>query len=114
MPISLQSREPLSVEFSRPRILEWGAMPFSRESFRPRDQTRISYVSCIDRCALYYWHHLESPYYFLIYLHCRYGIMATNHQVYVLTPSLSEALVSRSRDMKFVLRSASCSESVGK
>ena len=31
------------------RILEWVAMPSSRGSSRPRDQTRISYVSCIGR-----------------------------------------------------------------
>ena len=28
------------------RILEWVAMPFSRRSSRPRDQTRVSCVSC--------------------------------------------------------------------
>ena len=28
------------------RILEWVAIPFSRVSSRPRDQTRVSYVSC--------------------------------------------------------------------
>ena len=27
------------------RILEWVAMPFSRGSSQPRDQTRISYIS---------------------------------------------------------------------
>ena len=31
------------------RILEWVAMPSSRGSSQPRDQTRISYVSCIGR-----------------------------------------------------------------
>ena len=29
------------------RILEWVAMPSSRESSQPRNQTRISYLSCI-------------------------------------------------------------------
>ena len=29
------------------RILEWVAMPYSRGSARPKDQTHISYVSCI-------------------------------------------------------------------
>ena len=29
------------------RILEWVAMPSSRGSSQPRDQTHISYVSCI-------------------------------------------------------------------
>ena len=31
------------------RILEWGAMPSSRGSSQPRDQTSISSVSCICR-----------------------------------------------------------------
>ena len=35
---------PQSMGFSRPRILEWIAMPFSRGSSRPRDQTHVSYV----------------------------------------------------------------------
>ena len=29
------------------RILEWVVMPFSRGTFQPRDQTCISYVSCV-------------------------------------------------------------------
>ena len=36
------------------RILEWVAMPSSWGSSRPRDQTRISYVSCIGRQILYH------------------------------------------------------------
>ena len=40
------------------RILEWVAMPISRGSSRPRGQTRISYVSCIGRWALYNQSHL--------------------------------------------------------
>ena len=31
------------------RILEWGAIPFSRGSSRPRNQTSVSYVSCVGR-----------------------------------------------------------------
>ena len=34
------------------RILEWVAMPFSRESSQPRDRTR---VSCIGGWILYHW-----------------------------------------------------------
>ena len=33
----------------QPRKLEWVAVPSSRESSRPRDGIRVSYVSCIDR-----------------------------------------------------------------
>ena len=36
------------------RILEWIAMPSSRGSSQPRDQTHISYVSCIGRRVLYH------------------------------------------------------------
>ena len=34
------------------RILEWVAMPSSRDSSQPRDQNCISYVSCIGRQVL--------------------------------------------------------------
>ena len=34
------------------RILEWVAIPSSRGSFRPRDQTHVSYVSCTGRQLL--------------------------------------------------------------
>ena len=43
------------------RILEWVAMPSSRGSSPPRDETCISYVSCISRRVLYHWCHLGSP-----------------------------------------------------
>ena len=36
------------------RILEWVAMPSSRGSSGPRDQTRVSCISCIGRCVLYH------------------------------------------------------------
>ena len=35
-------------------------MPSSRGSSRPRDQTCISYVSCVGRWVLYHWYHLGS------------------------------------------------------
>ena len=35
------------------RMLEWVAIPFSRGSLQPRDQTRVSCVSCIGRQILY-------------------------------------------------------------
>jgi len=44
----------LSMGFSRQEILEWVAMPFSRGSSPPRDQTHISYVSCIGRWVPYH------------------------------------------------------------
>ena len=44
------------------RILEWLATSFSRGYSQPRDQTRISYVSCIGRQVLYHQCHLGSPF----------------------------------------------------
>ena len=43
------------------RILEWVSMPFSRGSSQPRDQTHLSYVSCIGRWVLNHQRHLGSP-----------------------------------------------------
>ena len=42
------------------RILEWVAIPFSRGSSQPRDQTCISCVSCIGRGILYCLNHQGS------------------------------------------------------
>ena len=36
------------------RILEWVAVPSSKGSFRPRDRTYVSYVSCIGKWILYH------------------------------------------------------------
>ena len=44
------------------RILAWVAISFSRGSSQSRDQTWVSYVSCIGRWILYPLHHLGSPY----------------------------------------------------
>ena len=44
------------------RVLEWVAMPSSRGSSLPRDQTQVSWVPCIGRKVLYHWCHLGSPY----------------------------------------------------
>ena len=44
------------------RILEWVAMYSSRVSSRPRDRTRVSYISCTGRWVLYHERHLESPF----------------------------------------------------
>ena len=42
-------------------VLEWVAMPSSRGSSRPRDQTHVSYVSCVGWWVLYHWCHLGNP-----------------------------------------------------
>ena len=36
------------------RLPEWVARPSSRESSQPRDQTHVSYISCIGRRVLYH------------------------------------------------------------
>ena len=43
------------------RILEWVAISYSRGSSQPRDQTHISYVSCVCRRVLYHQCHLGIP-----------------------------------------------------
>ena len=43
------------------RTVEWVAMPSSRGSSRHKDQTHISYVSCIAMQVLYHQCHLGSP-----------------------------------------------------
>ena len=49
---------PLSMGFSKARILEWVAVSFSRGSSRPRDPTC---VSCIAGGFFALWAHLGSP-----------------------------------------------------
>ena len=49
-------------EILQARILEWASLSSSKRSAWPRDQTRISCVSCIDRWILYHCvRHLRSP-----------------------------------------------------
>ena len=45
------------------RLLERVAMPSSRGSSQPRDQTGLSYVSCIDKCVFYHQCHLGRPWF---------------------------------------------------
>ena len=52
---------PLSLGTLQSRILEWVAMPSSRGSSQPRDQTHSSYISCTGREVLYHQHCLGSP-----------------------------------------------------
>ena len=52
-PWTVALQAPLSMGFSRPKKLEWVAMPSSRRSSRPRDRNRVSYTSCTGRQVLY-------------------------------------------------------------
>ena len=45
------------------RILQWVAMSFSRGSFRPRDHTHVSYISCIAGRFFTHWAIRETPRY---------------------------------------------------
>ena len=51
---TVASQAPLSMGILQARILESVAMASSRTSSRPRDQTRVSYVSCVGRQVLYH------------------------------------------------------------
>ena len=64
-------KAPLPMEYLRQaRILEWVAISFSRGSFRSRDQTRISCVSCICRRILYHCAAWDSNIKHLIFSFC--------------------------------------------
>ena len=52
----------LSIGLSLVRILDWFAISYSRASSWPRDQIRISCISCTGRWILYHQRHLGSPY----------------------------------------------------
>ena len=43
------------------RVLEWVAMLSSMGSSQPRDQTKVSYISCVGRRVLYLLSHQGSP-----------------------------------------------------
>ena len=45
VPWTVNLQAPPSVEFSRPRILEWVAISFSRGSSQFRDQTQVSHIA---------------------------------------------------------------------
>ena len=50
---------------SQVRILGWVAIPFSRGSSQPRDQTRVSSISSIDRHILCHQHRHISSFLFI-------------------------------------------------
>ena len=62
------------------RILEWVAMPSSRESSPPRDQTQVSYASCIGRRVLYLRTALGSPNLYHTFAYGTYPIPGTKYQ----------------------------------
>ena len=59
-PMDLAHQAPLSMGILQARILEWVAMPSSRGSSQPRDQTQVSHIF---RLILYHLNHQGSPTY---------------------------------------------------
>ena len=59
-PMNRSSPSPSVPGILQARMLEWVAMLSCRESSRPRDQTHVSYASCVGRQVLYHWSHLGS------------------------------------------------------
>ena len=62
---SSQPQAPLSKGFSRQEYWSGLLCPPTGESFHPRDQTHISYVSCISRWVAYHQHYLGKPFHFM-------------------------------------------------
>ena len=58
-------------EIIQARILEHIAMPSSKGSSWPRDQTHVSYVSCIVRQVLYWWCPLGSHKHYIGYTYTK-------------------------------------------
>ena len=67
------------------RVLEWVVMPSSRESSPSRDQTCVSYISCIGRWVLYHLSHLRDffllIYIFWFFFFSQFQIFISNKQV---------------------------------
>ena len=59
--MTVARQAPLSKGILQTREMEWAATLSSRGSSPPRDQTRVSCVSCISRRLLYHWCHLGGP-----------------------------------------------------
>ena len=71
-------KAPLSIGFSRQEHSKWVATSSFRGSSLPRDQTCISYVSCIGRQVLCQQHHLGNPFYAqqCIYVNQNYSVIS--------------------------------------
>ena len=73
-------------------ILKWAVIFSSRGSFQPRDQTRVSYISCIGKGVLYHRCHLGIPEYFWEpVLHFR--TISKNPVIYYFKINFSASLV---------------------
>ena len=61
------------------KLLEWVAVPSSRESSQPRDWTSVSSISCFGRQFLYHKHHLGNP-----FLECQEQLKYSEYLVFHL------------------------------
>ena len=71
--------------FFQARILEWGAISFSKESAPPRDGAQVLCVSCIFRQILY---HSASPGKPIYFIHCINGVYVSVPITQFLPPHL--------------------------
>ena len=46
IPWNAARQAPLSIGILQAKVLEWVALPFSRRSSQPRDQTQVSCIAC--------------------------------------------------------------------
>ena len=73
-PWTVVYQTPLSMGILQARILEWVAMPSSRGSSQLRDQTQVSYFSCIAG-RFFTAESLGNPYYIILYYIILYYII---------------------------------------
>ena len=66
---------------SQARILEWVVMPSSRRPSRPRDQTRISCISCISRQIRYCWATGEASVYLTQFSSIQFSLPVMSHSL---------------------------------
>ena len=90
---------PLSMGILQARILEWVAMPSSRGSSAPRDQTQ---VSCIVGRFFIDLATREAHLYVLILIHWFYLIMIINFSVVILNSFLGQSFSTDKRQMEAV------------
>jgi len=76
-------------------MLDWIAMSFSRESSRPRDQTRVFCISCTGRWILYHWATWKTHVCLCVYI-CSLIIRNLLQNLHVTMISFGAACVFRS------------------
>ena len=92
------------------KILEWIAIPFSRGYSWPRDQTHVSWGSCIGRWILYHWTTWEDLDYFKVISKTikmlTYSLIQRSMYIYTLTHTFS--LLNKLSEKKKNVKIKSC------